>query len=159
MAEAPLARLSGAVVRYPGRAALGPIDLAVAPSEIVALVGASGAGKSTALRLLAGVLRANTRVFDSVARYGGEEFVIVMPGSGPDDALAAAERLREAAEALVFSVPGVGRVPLTISLGVACWDGTPTTSAELLHAADLALYEAKHDGRNRVRIARTAAAT
>lgn len=55
MADAPLARLSGAVVRYPGRAALGPIELAVAPSEIVALVGASGAGKSTALRLLAGL--------------------------------------------------------------------------------------------------------
>ncbi len=112
-----------------------------------------------ALRLLAGVLRANTRVFDSVARYGGEEFVIVMPGSGSDDALAAAERLREAAEALVFSIAGIGRVPLTISLGVACWDGTPTTSAELLHAADLALYEAKNGGRNRVRIARAAAAT
>jgi NitT/TauT family transport system ATP-binding protein len=50
-----IARLSGAVVRYPGRPPLGPLDLAVAPSEIVALVGASGAGKSTALRLLAGL--------------------------------------------------------------------------------------------------------
>ena len=55
MAETALARLTGAVVRYAGRPPLGPIDLAVAPTEIVALVGASGAGKSTALRLLAGL--------------------------------------------------------------------------------------------------------
>jgi NitT/TauT family transport system ATP-binding protein len=48
-------QLLDAVVRYPGRPALGPIDLRVAPGEIVALVGASGAGKSTALRLLAGL--------------------------------------------------------------------------------------------------------
>lgn len=54
-AETWIARLDQLVVHYPGRAALGPIDLAVAPSEIVALVGASGAGKSTALRLLAGL--------------------------------------------------------------------------------------------------------
>jgi len=50
-----IARLSQAVVQYSGRPALGPIDLTVAPGEILALVGASGAGKSTALRLLAGL--------------------------------------------------------------------------------------------------------
>src|SRR3984885_10523968 len=47
-----------------------------------------------ALRLIADSLRVNTRVFDSVARYGGEEFVVVMPGPGPAEAGAAAERLR-----------------------------------------------------------------
>ncbi len=58
MAEAAAgaaASLNGVIVRYPGRSLIGPIDLSVAPGEIVALVGASGAGKSTALRLLAGL--------------------------------------------------------------------------------------------------------
>lgn len=49
------AGLNAAVVRYRGRAPLGPIDLSAAPGEIVALCGASGCGKSTALRLLAGL--------------------------------------------------------------------------------------------------------
>ena len=49
------ASLDGVLVRYPGRAPLGPVDLVVAPGEIVAIVGASGAGKSTVLRLLAGL--------------------------------------------------------------------------------------------------------
>ena len=56
MAEAaPVAGLSGVRIDYPGRAPLGPVDLTVGPREIVALAGASGAGKSTTLRLLAGL--------------------------------------------------------------------------------------------------------
>ncbi len=57
-----------------------------------------------ALRAVADTLRGKTRVFDSIARYGGEEFVVVLPGTDEADALATAERLREAIEALHFVV-------------------------------------------------------
>ncbi|MDP3403751.1 MAG: ATP-binding cassette domain-containing protein [Brevundimonas sp.] len=56
LSTAAQVRLDGAIVRYPSlNRPLGPIDLSIAPGEVVALVGASGAGKSTALRLLAGL--------------------------------------------------------------------------------------------------------
>jgi two-component system cell cycle response regulator len=112
-----------------------------------------------ALRLIADSLRVNTRVFDSVARYGGEEFVVVMPGTGPVEAAAAAERLRFAVEEIEFNGTAGVRLPLTISIGVACSTPIAEGSPEaLLHAADTALYDAKRNGRNRVEMARPAEA-
>jgi len=112
-----------------------------------------------ALRLIADALRINTRVFDSLARYGGEEFVVVMPGTGPDEALAAAERLRSAVEAIEFVPLESGRVPLSVSIGVACALNAIGSPELLLQAADAALYDAKRNGRNRVEMARTAPVT
>ncbi|HME23230.1 MAG TPA: PleD family two-component system response regulator [Acetobacteraceae bacterium] len=106
-----------------------------------------------ALRVVADVLRNNTRVFDSLARYGGEEFVVVMPGTGADDAAQAAERLRSAVEAAPFTWGPGSCSRLTVSIGVACSEQHPGPSETLLHAADLALYAAKRAGRNRVEIA------
>lgn len=103
-----------------------------------------------ALLAIAAVLRAQTRVFDSVARYGGEEFVVVMPGSGEQEAGIAAERLRVAVEQIVFeTAPGYTR-RLTVSIGVACCPTGQSPAEEILRAADLALYAAKRAGRNRV---------
>ena len=92
-------------------------------------------------------------VFDSLARYGGEEFVVVMPGTGADDAAVAAERLRVAVESLPFTWKPGHRCALTVSIGVACTPEHPITPEALLHAADVALYEAKRAGRNQVKIA------
>lgn len=112
-----------------------------------------------ALRLIADTLRGNTRVFDSIARYGGEEFVVAMPSTGCEDASVAAERLRAAVEALAFEPAPGRRCKLTVSVGIACTDDAAVTPEALLHAADLALYEAKRGGRNRVGIASAAGAT
>jgi two-component system cell cycle response regulator len=106
-----------------------------------------------ALRLIAQVFRDNIRAFDSLARYGGEEFVVVMPGSNPDDATAAAERLRLAVETLVFEPVKGKRHRLSVSVGVSCTGHGVETPELLLHTADLALYEAKRRGRNRVEMA------
>jgi diguanylate cyclase (GGDEF)-like protein len=109
-----------------------------------------------ALRLIADSLRVNTRVFDSVARYGGEEFVVVMPSTGPAEAAAAAERLRLAVQEIEFNATIGSRMPLTVSVGVACTSTATALPEVLLQAADTALYDAKRNGRNRVEMARTA---
>jgi two-component system cell cycle response regulator len=106
-----------------------------------------------ALRVIADVLRAGTRVFDSLARYGGEEFVVVMPGTGLADALLAAERVRSAVEATSFTWGPGRKCRLTVSIGVASSRQCPGSPEALLHAADLALYTAKRTGRNRIEIA------
>jgi two-component system, cell cycle response regulator len=106
-----------------------------------------------ALRLIAETLRTNTRVFDTLARYGGEEFVIVMPGTGQEEAQAAAERLRAAVEGAVFRPTAGTRAQLSISIGVACGGIHATRPEPLLRAADTALYAAKQQGRNRVHTA------
>jgi two-component system cell cycle response regulator len=112
-----------------------------------------------ALRRIADTLRGTTRVFDSLARYGGEEFVVVMPGTGPDDAAAAGERLRLAVESLNFQPDDTTVLPLTVSVGIACTGNDPVMPETLLHAADLALYDAKRGGRNRVEMAPLVEAT
>ncbi len=106
------------------------------------------------LRQVAAIIRDTVRVsVDHVARYGGEEFCVVMPETDAMGAFAVAERIRAAVEAMPFSAEGQ-TVPVTISIGLAAQ--TPFNSEgsrELLKQADMALYQAKGDGRNRVILA------
>jgi diguanylate cyclase (GGDEF)-like protein len=105
------------------------------------------------LRRLAQVLAAaSQRSGELAARYGGEEFVIVLPGVNAEDAMANAERIRSAVQALnIVNAVDIPAGMLTVSIGVACRVPTAHDSpASLLRAADAALYEAKHQGRNRV---------
>ncbi len=93
---------------------------------------------------------------DLVARYGGEEFAVILPITTQDGAAERAEGIRETVERLGIYHPDP-RVngPTTISVGVASiWPGTQrVTPATLIGAADGALYRAKTDGRNCVRVA------
>ncbi len=104
------------------------------------------------LRQLGEMLRQEVRSVDAVARYGGEEFVIVLPETGSHGALVFAERTRLHIERQPFG-DQVHPAHLTVSVGVASFPDQKIDSPEtFLAVADTALYRAKADGRNRVRL-------
>jgi diguanylate cyclase (GGDEF)-like protein len=108
------------------------------------------------LREVARVLENHPRRgYDVVARYGGEEFVLLLPDADSDGARAAAESIRQAVLALQIENHGssVGDV-VTVSIGVCCWNPHLGYESDgFVREADIALYTAKHLGRNRVEIA------
>ncbi len=99
-----------------------------------------------ALRRLAVVLQSGLRDADIPARCGGDEFAVILPETELDEAVNLAERLRILVES---TWAAEGR--LTISLGVAAMSAGMQSFEELVKNADLALYQAKQDGRNCVR--------
>jgi two-component system, cell cycle response regulator len=106
------------------------------------------------LRSLAAVLGQHVRASDVLARIGGEEFAVLLLGTGPDDAVTAAEKLRVAVVAA--KLPGGESQPMgfvSISIGVAAGPDHGLSPREILAAADSALYDAKRHGRNTVRLA------
>jgi len=110
------------------------------------------------LRGVALALKRNVRKVDVVARYGGDEFVVVLPRIAREEALEVAEKLRRAVAGTPLPIPaGAGPVRVTVSVGVAGFGHDATDVAGLVEKADLALYDAKHAGRNRVAAAQTTA--
>lgn len=103
----------------------------------------------TVLRELASLLKAVVRKDELLARYGGEEFAIVLPETDRDAAMLACERLRWAVENHSFNCHSV-RLPVSVSVGVAISSAETSTPDDLFRAADVKLYEAKRNGRNRV---------
>ena len=110
-----------------------------------------------ALKATAQVLERHLRKGDHAARYGGEEFAVILPGADEPGAVRLAERVRQAIQhqRLVFED---ARLHFTASLGVAVSPTDGETEADLLAAADRALYAAKRAGRNRVMTASSAPA-
>jgi diguanylate cyclase (GGDEF)-like protein len=104
------------------------------------------------LRDYASILGVQSRGYDLGGRLGGDEFVWILPRVEKDGALAAAERLREAVEQHQFGSNKTA-FRLTTSIGLTTYLPSKTeqpTPAQMLKVADLALYTAKREGRNRV---------
>lgn len=102
------------------------------------------------LRQTAGRLQGQVREIDAVGRVGGEEFLVLMPGCTAGDAPAVARRLHLALRNAPVEVDSRAQLQVTASLGVAVVDVGDATVDKLLARADLALYRAKHGGRDRV---------
>lgn len=101
------------------------------------------------LKSLASVLRQSVRASDLVIRFGGEEFLIVLQDSDQNCALKVGENIRQAVEAMKVQVNGVV-LEKTISIGLAMLSDESNTFWQTVKFADVALYRAKEDGRNRV---------
>lgn len=102
------------------------------------------------LQALAKFLQSNIRGEDIACRYGGEEFTLILPGASLDNTRKRAQMLCEKIRELQVVHHGKPLGKITLSLGVSCFPDHGTTSEAVIGAADDALYQAKHAGRNRV---------
>jgi diguanylate cyclase (GGDEF)-like protein len=101
------------------------------------------------LRRVARVLQEVPRKIDVAARYGGEEFAVLLDNVDVAQAKAVAERIRIEIQKVVVDTEK-GPLSVTESIGVAAFPDDGRDRATLIERADLALYHAKHTGRNRV---------
>jgi diguanylate cyclase (GGDEF)-like protein len=101
------------------------------------------------LREASKTVKENVRQIDFVGRYGGEELSIILPETDKEQALLAAERIRQAIEKREIKVYDE-ELKVTVSVGISTFPDDADDSSLLIEAADKALYLAKNEGRNRV---------
>lgn len=105
----------------------------------------------TVLAGVADIARKEFRATDTLARHGGEEFIAMLVNCGEDDAVSFADRVRIAIADASFNAENGETFQITASFGVGSAQAEDVTDFDAFsHRADLALYRAKHDGRNRV---------
>ncbi len=100
-------------------------------------------------------LQTNVRKDDIACRYGGEEFIVIMIGASHDIIYQRADYLRKSVKNINPEYEGNVLKNITLSIGVAIYPDHGETGESIIHAADMALYKSKHDGRDRVTIAHT----
>lgn len=108
------------------------------------------------LKALAATLKTTIRTDDLVARFGGEEFAVVLPSTPLRGAGVLGKRVREAIDAALMPIDDGREIHVTVSIGVAALAPRGNLDPSILiKAADQALYDAKHAGRNTVRLGTT----
>jgi diguanylate cyclase (GGDEF)-like protein len=104
-----------------------------------------------AIITIANTIKKLVRNYDIVARFGGEEFAILMPETPLKRAAARVEEIRLAIENTVIDLPTTGAyLRVTMSFGIAEREHPGQKPSEVIHNADVALYQAKQSGRNKV---------
>lgn len=102
------------------------------------------------LRQIAQMLQSDIRETDILGRWGGEEFILLMPNTGPHEAVELCQTLCKKMAGMTITT-GTTSIQITASFGVS-FTATPRTMSEVISAADDALFSAKRDGRNMVRM-------
>lgn len=104
-----------------------------------------------ALQKFANVCHEVLRESDLIGRIGGEEFAVLLPETDADQAQEISERLRHhLAESSITTADKAIKVQFTVSIGITLFSGDNANIEDLLNHADMALYQAKHNGRNQV---------
>jgi diguanylate cyclase (GGDEF)-like protein len=98
---------------------------------------------------IGGIMKSAIRSADQAFRYGGDEFAILLPNTPTDATNQVAERIRKQ----VATKAKTDFIPITASLGLACWPADGIDSNEVIVSADAALYQAKRNGGNRIHCA------
>ena len=103
------------------------------------------------LRQVAQTLKKNVRATDIVCRYGGEEMSIILPNTSKEEAYSTAEKICECVADKKFKLSNGKEAGVTISLGVSTFPFDGENAPDIIEIADKRLYQAKNDGRNRVK--------
>jgi len=103
----------------------------------------------TVLKQVAEIFNENLRNVDSAGRYGGEEFLVILAESGVDESIQAAERIRKAVASHIF-IHEKQEIRVHISVGIGRIQKQDRDEQQVVGRADMALYRAKNEGRNRV---------
>lgn len=101
-----------------------------------------------ALKRMTEVVTQSLRTVDFLGRFGGEEFIVFLPETEPQAAVEVVERMRK--KIAQIELEQIAAAVITVSIGVASYHPNDPTIDLVLQRADAALYEAKHQGRNRV---------
>jgi len=112
-------------------------------------LGLSQAPGDYVLKEVSNIVRSRIRRNEVFSRYGGEEFALLLPETDVRGASTLAQEIRTLVASHDFIFDNQ-HIPITVSLGVAQWNPNVRTADEFIRIADMRLYQAKREGRNRV---------